>query len=81
MQLAPLALDLHIQSDTHLLFHVHGLSLWGGCGLELMVKCGCTQVREELAERKMQRRLVPYALPVAFSTWAVLVWYVFSQGT
>ena len=36
---------------------------------------------EEMAERKTRRRLVPYALPVAFSTWAVLVWYVFSQGT
>ena len=35
---------------------------------------------EELADRKTRRRLVPYALPVAFSTWAVLVWYVFSQS-
>jgi prepilin peptidase CpaA len=34
---------------------------------------------EELAERKTRRRLVPCALPVAFSTWMVLVWLVVSQ--
>jgi prepilin peptidase CpaA len=35
---------------------------------------------EALAARKGRRRLVPYALPVAFSTWMVLVWYVVTQG-
>jgi prepilin peptidase CpaA len=35
---------------------------------------------EELAARKTRRRLVPYALPVAFSTWMVLIWLVVSQS-
>jgi prepilin peptidase CpaA len=35
---------------------------------------------EEMAKRRGRRRLLPYALPVALSTWLVLVWYVISQG-
>ena len=31
-------------------------------------------------ELRVRRRILPYALPVAFSTWAVLVWRIFSEG-
>ena len=36
---------------------------------------------DALLKRKGRRRLLPYALPVAFSTWMVLVWYVVTQGS
>jgi prepilin peptidase CpaA len=35
---------------------------------------------EQLAKRRARRRLLPYALPVALSTWLVLVYYVVTQG-
>jgi prepilin peptidase CpaA len=34
----------------------------------------------ETARQRVGRRIMPYALPVAFSTWTILIWRVVSQS-